>query len=1064
MHMRRQIYLIQITILFVFIVRPGWSQLEAQHTNGPDGAAISVIVSDGEYAFYGDEFFLYRTSDGKNWEKLPYPEMYPMAGSPGLIAAFQHKGWGDSQYPERFVVSKDHGATWQEGTNPELPGVSYDRMVVCSHGIYIPQANDQVVWRSDDEGISWHAIDLPEGVGGWVKAVDDRLLMRSGTQIFELDPQAETWSEFSSAMPGGSMPHSLAYTGSVWFAATTASVFKSEDDGSTWEKVLDHNTKELYSDLLWTGQWICIADKYGKFYCSKDLGQNWSEFQETMSFNYILQGMSQLKDFILIPTYDQGVFRFDPENWTISAGHSGLGSAVIYDLEQDNGIVWAATGIGISSFDVESEVWSNVLDLYPDYQLIKVVSDGKGRLATAGQLNRFVLLSSDYGATWDSIDVSDPWGPWLIVDIQWHNEQLYVFFEGPSVVRLDPNTLGFVPVDVPKYPCFFQGNYWAVSPDGKVMSCSSLEGSWQEFENVPEGLLRLYTAGDKMLAITIQNEFSALYVTENGVDWYYANDGLPQIYISELFDNVFKGDAWRIGTFYYFYFPGAGLFQSMDECQTWHLLGAKNTADLIFQDSLFYMGGFGGGVWRSGSSWPFLGTANGFAYIDKNANGEFDAPDQYASYVRVEVYEENGSYPVWSVNTKANGSYLLPITTGEINTVRPVGPGKYIQNILPIEYTIQESTDSLDFAIQLQPDITDMSISMTVVGPLRPGFESLVFISCKNEGTIPASGEIGIKLDPSFQYVNASPAPTKFIGGDSLVWSFQDLPVWSSMSIHLTGLVATSATIGQIMTFSGIVLPSQIDADLADNSDYIRQAVVASYDPNDKAVAPEQGLTKAQIESGDELIYTIRFQNTGNFYAERVRIMDQLDTALNMQTLRFLNASHDVTAFDLLPNRWLQIVFDQIMLPDSNENELESHGFVRFAIQRNKQYNPDISVPNEARIYFDYNDPILTNTVLSELYDPTVSIDWPQPDPSEGRLLILYPNPAHGHSSVWTNGLLQGGGTLRILNMKGDLVLTKHLADCADPVHVPLQGFSAGTYLLEIDNGHKSMYGKLVVQ
>ncbi len=61
------------------------------------------------------------------------------------------------------------------------------------------------------------------------------------------------------------------------------------------------------------------------------------------------------------------------------------------------------------------------------------------------------------------------------------------------------------------------------------------------------------------------------------------------------------------------------------------------------------------------------------------------------------------------------------------------------------------------------------------------------------------------------------------------------------------------------------------------------------------------------------------------------------------------------------------------MLPDSNINEVNSHGFVKYAI-RQKANNPDGDViRNRAGIYFDFNLPVITNETWHTVGLPQVS-------------------------------------------------------------------------------------------
>jgi hypothetical protein len=60
------------------------------------------------------------------------------------------------------------------------------------------------------------------------------------------------------------------------------------------------------------------------------------------------------------------------------------------------------------------------------------------------------------------------------------------------------------------------------------------------------------------------------------------------------------------------------------------------------------------------------------------------------------------------------------------------------------------------------------------------------------------------------------------------------------------------------------------------------------------------------------------------------------------------------------------LVFDykNINLPDSSANEPESHGFVTFQVKQVPNLATGTEINNNVGIYFDLNDPIITNTTL----------------------------------------------------------------------------------------------------
>jgi uncharacterized repeat protein (TIGR01451 family) len=144
--------------------------------------------------------------------------------------------------------------------------------------------------------------------------------------------------------------------------------------------------------------------------------------------------------------------------------------------------------------------------------------------------------------------------------------------------------------------------------------------------------------------------------------------------------------------------------------------------------------------------------------------------------------------------------------------------------------------------------------------------------------------------------------------------------------------------------------------------------ILGSYDPNDKLVSPVGFTDKHITPPNTPLEYTVRFQNTGTAPAFNVVILDTLSQHLDMNTFEVLSVSH---SYELIilgdESPVLKWVFKDINLPDSTINEPASHGFVRYKILPKTDTPLGSEIKNFADIYFDYNDPIRTNTTLNTI-------------------------------------------------------------------------------------------------
>jgi len=119
--------------------------------------------------------------------------------------------------------------------------------------------------------------------------------------------------------------------------------------------------------------------------------------------------------------------------------------------------------------------------------------------------------------------------------------------------------------------------------------------------------------------------------------------------------------------------------------------------------------------------------------------------------------------------------------------------------------------------------------------------------------------------------------------------------------------------------------------------------------------------TERIVSLNQHIEYLIRFQNTGTDTAFTVRVRDTLDTDFNIFTVKPGASSHNYT-FRMYGQRVLEWTFTNILLPDNTVNEAASHGVIQFTVEQTPDLPDGTLLSNHADIYFDYNDPVITNT------------------------------------------------------------------------------------------------------
>ncbi|MCD4746385.1 MAG: T9SS type A sorting domain-containing protein [Bacteroidales bacterium] len=145
-------------------------------------------------------------------------------------------------------------------------------------------------------------------------------------------------------------------------------------------------------------------------------------------------------------------------------------------------------------------------------------------------------------------------------------------------------------------------------------------------------------------------------------------------------------------------------------------------------------------------------------------------------------------------------------------------------------------------------------------------------------------------------------------------------------------------------------------------------SVVNSWDPNDKAGPSGYGEMRF-VPPFQPFYYIIHFENvdSATAAAQYVKLSDTLNTNLDWATLVFDTTSHIPTSQTFDPATGIiEWEFEDINLPP-NVTPPEGEGWVMFHIDQLPDLPSGTQITNKASIKFDYNDPMLTGTVLNTI-------------------------------------------------------------------------------------------------
>lgn len=237
--------------------------------------------------------------------------------------------------------------------------------------------------------------------------------------------------------------------------------------------------------------------------------------------------------------------------------------------------------------------------------------------------------------------------------------------------------------------------------------------------------------------------------------------------------------------------------------------------------------------------------------------------------------------------------------------------------------------------------------------------------------------------------------------------------------------------------------------------------VVGSYDPNDKSAVPTGYNPEHIIRANTDLEYKIRFQNTGTDTAFTVVIVDTLSQLLDWNTIEAGVASHRYR-MEVRQGGILRFVFDNILLPDSNVNEAASNGYVKFRIAQKPDLPNGTRIENKAAIYFDFNDPIITNTAFHTIGAPYVEVSSTHNPAMPNVTVAVRPNPFSDQALMEVKGHILSDGLLRLHDAQGRVVQTQIFV--GNQCKIERNGLPSGIYFYQImDGGTLVSTGKVQV-
>ncbi len=354
-----------------------------------------------------------------------------------------------------------------------------------------------------------------------------------------------------------------------------------------------------------------------------------------------------------------------------------------------------------------------------------------------------------------------------------------------------------------------------------------------------------------------------------------------------------------------------------------------------------------------------------------------------------------------------------------------------------------------DFCISSAANFADLTVNMFNINQAIPGNAATYRIVYTNHGSTNLNGSVQLTFDNGkLTFGNSTPIQNSSTT-NTLTWNYTNLLPFESRQINLSlnVLIPPAVNVNDLLNFTVVANPIAGDSNVANNTMVWEQIVRSSFDPNDKTVI--EGATITTAEGSNYLTYVTRFQNTGTANAATVVIKETLDADLDWNTFEPIASSH-TSDIQLRFGNDLTYTFSNIDLPYESADEPASHGWMVYKIKPKTNFAVGDIASSNSNIYFDYNPPILTNTVTTEMVALSIN-------ENVQSNFVLYPNPTSNHFVIEMQ--TEMSAQYEIFDLNGKRLQTDTVQSLKP---IDISAFQSGFYFVTINTEQGKATYKLV--
>ncbi len=471
---------------------------------------------------------------------------------------------------------------------------------------------------------------------------------------------------------------------------------------------------------------------------------------------------------------------------------------------------------------------------------------------------------------------------------------------------------------------------------------------------------------------------------------------------------------------------------------------------------------------------PPCGTICGHVFQDYNNNGIQDVGELGLWGTNIQIS------PGGIVQTNVLGDYCAVVPFGvptEISWSAPANPYCYsiVQTqtfpITPLTYNTTLSlgnptSNNNDFGVGYSLGFDARVVSVRTTFGNIAGQDFYAFMDYKtSNGPNPDSCFLTLEYDD--QYIDDlgshSIAPFE-TGPGYITWAFGpgQAPTFNcmGMNFHVDSVTNIGDTLFWQANYECGV------ADICPHNDTLKRNVVVvdkaknGFDFFNNMQVYDLNGEKDQLNldfDAPTLSYVINYQNVGSDSVFHLRIIDTLPAELDILSVSRPFGTIPTATFEISNDNVLIWESDQVSIPGSEVDYINSYGFVQFDVTLKENLTPGTIIENEANILYNYDRKVYTNTTQVLILSTDGQFEMLHPTDQ----VLIYPNPTTGSVHIQLNQSLNNG-IFNLYDLAGRKVVSKNVHGMNQQFN--LNHLDKGVYLYKIQDAHGfDAIGKLVV-